>query len=474
MFENKTFGRKNNVVTSDVVEKKQNQVTINPIVEKKILSSNIGKVSEENEEKRKKMYKIQQYLTDELLQSVPMSELTGKNRQDVESIILTPLNDIMDNYSTKIGLDDREYIINDIINEMIGLGPLESLLARDDISDIMICGPNKIYIEVNGKIELTPIKFRDENQLINTCRRIVSAIGRRVDESSPICDARLADGSRVAIVAPPLSPDGTTLTIRKFKKDKLDLDSLIRFGSISPDAARVIQILSESRCNMLVSGGTGSGKTTLLNCITKYISPGERIITIEDAMELQLQQPHVVRWETRPPNLEGKGEVTISDLLKAALRHRPERIIIGEIRGKEAFDLLQAMNTGHDGSAGTVHSNSPIEAVSRIESMVAMGGWNLPATQVRKQIVGSLDVIVQVSRLRDGSRKVTHITEVVGLEGDVVQFQDLMKFELEGEHDGKLIGKHKMFAVRPYSIEKAKYYGLENELMKAMQGNNNG
>lgn len=459
MSESRLFGRKEQIKKK--FENAQSNVQNTPV---KTPSNDITKHAIE-----KRNYEIQRALTEELLQTVSVNDLTNMTREEVEKTIIPPLENLIENYVDKIPLEVRDVLINDIINEMVGLGPLESLLERDEISDIMICGPEKVYIEVNGKIELTPVRFRNENQLINTCRRIVSAVGRRVDEASPICDARLLDGSRVAIVVPPLSPDGTTMTIRKFKKDKLGLPDLINYGSLSPSAARVIEILSECRCNVLVSGGTGSGKTTLLNCVTRYFSPGERIITIEDAMELQLQQPHVVRWETRPPNLEGKGEVTISDLLKAALRHRPERIIIGEIRGKEAFDLLQAMNTGHDGSAGTVHSNSPSEAIGRLESMVAMGGWNLPSSQVRQQIVGSLDVIIQVSRLRDGSRKVTHITEVCGLEGEVVQLQDLMRYEVEGEKDGKVIGKHKMSGIRPHFIDKAKYYGLEKDLIFAMQ-----
>ncbi|MBD3660657.1 MAG: CpaF family protein, partial [Arenibacter algicola] len=343
-------------------------------------------------------------------------------------------------------------------------------LERDDIADLMVNGPDTCYIEVNGKMELTDVKFRDQAQLMNICQRIVSAVGRRVDEASPICDARLADGSRVNVIAPPLAIDGTALTIRKFKKDKLTLEDLLKFGSITPELKAVLEVISAIRLNTLISGGTGSGKTTLLNCMTGHIDPAERIITCEDSAELQLQQPHVVRLETRPPNLEGEGEITMRDLVKNCLRMRPERIIVGEVRGPEAFDLLQAMNTGHDGSMGTVHANNPREAISRVENMIMMGGYNLPSKAMREQISGAVQIIVQAARLRDGSRKITHLTEVVGMEGDVVTLQDICVYEIEGEDaNGKLIGRHKFTGMRPSFWDKAKYYGLERKLAEAMQ-----
>src|SRR6202000_3451282 len=283
--------------------------------------------------------------------------------------------------------------------------PLEPLLARDDIADIMVNGANRVFIEVGGKVQLTSIRFRDNAQLMNICQRIVSQVGRRVDESSPICDARLADGSRVNVIAPPLSLDGPTLTIRKFRKDKRTLDALVKFGSISPAGARVLGVIGRCRCNILISGGTGSGKTTLLNCMTAYIDTEERVITCEDAAELQLQQPHVVRLETRPPNLEGQGQITMRDLVRNCLRMRPERIIVGEVRGPEAFDLLQAMNTGHDGSMGTPQPNTPREALSRLESMITMGGYSLPSRTIREMICAAVDVVVQAERLRDRSEE---------------------------------------------------------------------
>ena len=301
--------------------------------------------------------------------------------------------------------------------------------------------PDRVFIEVAGKVQLTHIRFRDNAQLMNICQRIVSQVGRRVDETSPICDARLLDGCRVNVIAPPLSLDGPTLTIRKFRKDKLTLDDLVRFGSISP-AAPACCVIGRSRCNVLISGGTGSGKTTLLNCMTAYIDVEERIITCEDAAELQLQQPHVVRLETRPPNLEGQGLITMRDLVRNCLRMRPERIIVGEVRGPEAFDLLQAMNTGHDGSMGTLHANSPREAMGRLESMITMGGFSLPMKTIREMIVGSIDVIIQAERLRDGSRRITKVTEVVGTEGEVVITQDLIIYEITGEDEtGRMQGQ---------------------------------
>lgn len=355
-------------------------------------------------------------------------------------------------------------------DDMLGFGPLEPLLERDDIADIMINGPDTTYIEVKGKIERTEVHFRDNQHLTTICQRIVGAIGRRVDESSPMCDARLPDGSRVNVIIQPLAVDGACMTIRKFKKDKLTLETLVGYGSMSPSAAKLIMAIGRSRVNTLVSGGTGSGKTTMLNCLTRYIESGERIITCEDACELQLQQPHVVRLETRPPNLEGVGEVTMRDLVKNCLRMRPERIIVGEVRGSEAFDLLQAMNTGHDGSMGTVHANNPREAISRMENMIAMGGLNLPAKAVREQIASAINVIVQVQRLRDGSRKLTHISEITGMEGDVVTMQDLFVLEYLGEDaDGKLITRLKSTGLRPKFYDKARQFGVEQYVLDAME-----
>ena len=298
----------------------------------------------------------------------------------------------------------------------------------------------------------------------------MSQVGRRVDESSPICDARLPDGSRVNVIAPPLALDGPALTIRKFKRDRLTLDQLVRYGSITPEGRTLLAIIGRVRCNVIISGGTGSGKTTLLNCMTGYIEEDERVITCEDSAELQLQQPHVVRLETRPPNLEGEGEITMRDLVKNCLRMRPDRIIVGEVRGPEAFDLLQAMNTGHDGSMGTLHSNSPRECISRLESMILMGGYNLPAKTIREMIVSSVDIIIQAARLRDGSRKITHVTEVIGLEGEVVTLQDLFIYDIFGEDSsGRVSGQHRTTGIaRPHFWDKARYFNEDKRLSEIL------
>ncbi len=416
-----------------------------------------------------KLAEIKIAVFNDLLEAVDLTELSKLKPDQVRDEINDMVAEIINMRSLVLTVIEQQQVVKDICNDILGLGPLEPLLERDDIADIMVNGPDTVYIEANGKIELTDIKFRDGAQLMNICQRIVTAVGRRVDESSPICDARLADGSRVNVIAPPLAIDGAALTIRKFKKEKLTLETLVGFGSISEEGAEVLRIASATRNNILISGGTGSGKTTLLNCMTRFIDPGERIITCEDSAELQLQQPHTVRLETRPPNLEGQGEVTMRDLVKNCLRMRPERIIVGEVRSAEAFDLLQAMNTGHDGSMGTVHANNPREGIGRLENMIAMGGFTLPAKAVREQIASAINIIIQASRLRDGSRKITHITEVIGMEGDVVTMQDLFVYEIQGEDEnGKIVGEHKSTGLRPAFWDKARYYGMEQRLAKAL------
>ncbi len=405
-----------------------------------------------------------------LIEAIDLSQLSKLDAETAREEIRDIVNEIISLRNVVMSIAEQEDLLDDICNDVLGYGPLEPLLARDDIADIMVNGAAKTYIEVNGKIQLTNVRFRDNAQLMNICQRIVSQIGRRVDESSPICDARLMDGSRVNVIAPPLALDGPALTIRKFKKDKLTLDQLVRFGSISPDGAEVLKIVGKVRCNVLISGGTGSGKTTLLNCLTNYIENDERVITCEDAAELQLQQPHTVRLETRPPNLEGTGAITMRDLVRNCLRMRPERIIVGEVRGPEAFDLLQAMNTGHDGSMGTLHANSPREALSRLESMITMGGFTLPSRTIREMIVTSIDVIIQASRLRDGSRRITHVTEVLGLEGDVIITQDIILYDILGEDaNGKIKGRHRSTGIgQPRFWDRARYYGEEERLAAAL------
>jgi len=405
-----------------------------------------------------------------LIEAIDLAQLAKMNPENARLEIRGIINEIVSLKSVVLTSEEQDELVEDICNDVLGLGPLEPLLARDDIADIMVNGANKTYIEVRGKIQLTNIRFRDNAQLMNICQRIVSQVGRRVDETSPICDARLLDGSRVNVIAPPLALDGPALTIRKFRKDKLTLDQLVGFGAISPEGGEILKIIGRVRCNVVISGGTGSGKTTLLNCLTNYIDIDERVITCEDAAELQLQQPHVVRLETRPPSIEGTGAIPMRDLIRNCLRMRPERIIVGEVRGPEAFDLLQAMNTGHDGSMGTLHANSPREALGRLEAMITMGGSGLPARTIREMIVSSVDVIIQAARLRDGSRRITHITEVLGLEGDVIITQDLFLYNIVGEDaDGRLKGRHVSTGIsRPRFWDRARYFGEEARLAMAM------
>ena len=421
-------------------------------------------------EKSEQYYATKTTVFNALIDTIDLGQLAQLDQESAREEIRDIVVEIISIKNVVMSISEQEGLLDDICNDVLGYGPLEPLLARDDIADIMVNGADTTYIEVNGKIQRTNVRFRDNAQLMNICQRIVSQVGRRVDEASPICDARLLDGSRVNVIAPPLAIDGPTLTIRKFKKDKLRLEDLVNFGSISVPGSEILRIIGHSRCNVLISGGTGSGKTTLLNCLTGFIEPDERVITCEDSAELQLQQPHVVRLETRPPNIEGSGAVTMRELVKNCLRMRPERIIVGEVRGPEAFDLLQAMNTGHDGSMGTLHANSPREALSRVESMITMGGFSLPARTIREMIVGSIDVVIQATRLRDGSRRIINITEVMGLEGDTIVLQDVLTYEIDGEDaDGKLIGQHRGTGIgRPKFWERARYYNLEQELAAAL------
>ncbi len=406
----------------------------------------------------------------DLKDGIDLKALVRMDSKRAREEVLTAVEEISKFRALDLTSGELSKIARECADDMLGFGPLEPLLEQDNVNDIMINGPDVIYVERNGKIDRTNIRFRDNQHLTTICQRIVGAIGRRVDESSPICDARLPDGSRVNVIIPPLAVDGSCMTIRKFTKEKLTLEKLLEFGSMTPSCAKLIMAIGRSRVNVLVSGGTGSGKTTMLNCLTRYIESGERIVTCEDACELQLQQPHVVRLETRPPNLEGMGEVTMRDLVKNCLRMRPDRIIVGEVRGPEAFDLLQAMNTGHDGSMGTVHANNPREGISRMENMIAMGGLNLPTVAVREQIASAVQVIIQVQRLRDGSRKVTHVTELTGMEGEVVTMQDLFKLEIQGEDDsGKLLTHLKSSGLRPRFIDKARQFGVDHIVKDAME-----
>ena len=393
--------------------------------------------------------------------SLPRKELV----RQLEALV----GELLVEHRIQLNRPEQADLVYQIVNDMLGLGPLEPLLEDDGITDIMINGPKQIYIEKKGKLELTGVTFEDNAHLLNICNRIVSRIGRRVDESNPICDARLLDGSRVNIIIPPLAIDGASVSIRKFGKRQIGFDQMAQQGNISPAMATLLRVAARCRLNMVVSGGTGSGKTTMLNALSGMIDNGERVVTIEDAAELRMQQPHVVRLETRPANLEGNGEVNMRDLVKNALRMRPDRIILGEVRGPEAIDLLQAMNTGHDGSMGTLHANRPREALTRLENMVTMGVASLPPKAIRSQIAGSLQMIVQISRMRDGVRRVTHITEVMGMEGEVIITQDLFTYEFKGETvDGKLSGTFKSSGLRPHFLPRAAYYGLDKVLMEVI------
>jgi pilus assembly protein CpaF len=351
----------------------------------------------------------------------------------------------------KVTLNRREQFALEkvLIDELLGFGPLEELLNDPDVTDIMVNGPEQTYIEKKGKLTIAPIRFRDESHLFQIAQRIVNQVGRRVDQTTPLADARLKDGSRVNVIVPPLSLRGTAISIRKFSEKPITLDMLRDFGSMSDKMCTALKVAGACRMNIVISGGTGSGKTTMLNALSKMIDPGERVLTIEDAAELRLQQPHWLPLETRPPNLEGQGAITIGDLVKNALRMRPDRIILGEIRGAECFDLLAAMNTGHDGSMCTLHANSPRECLGRMENMIMMGDIKIPKEAISRQIAESVDLIVQVKRLRDGSRRTTNVTEVIGMEGDVIVTQELFKFEyLDESEDGKIIGEFRSTGLR--------------------------
>ena len=396
-----------------------------------------------------------------LASELPRNEL----RRQIETII----HDIANEDRLELSGREQARLAEELVNDMIGFGPLEALLADDSVADIMINGPSNIFIERRGRLERSDIRFRDAEHIATIAKKIAARIGRRIDESSPMVDARLPDGSRVNVVFPPIALDSPCMSIRKFTKKRLDLDGLVRVGAMTPTIARLLGIAARCRLNIVISGGTGSGKTTLLNALSQLIDHGERIITVEDAAELQLQQPHVVRLETRPENLEGVGQVSQRDLVRNALRMRPDRIIIGEVRGAEAFDMLQAMNTGHDGSISTVHANTTRDALTRVENMVMMG-FNLPPRSIRTQIVGALDLIIQVQRMRDGGRRVTQITDVVGLEEDVVTINDIARFEFEREDSqGRIHGRYVMAGARPSFVGRLEYFGLERAWAAAMQ-----
>ncbi|GDX93074.1 MAG: CpaF family protein [Planctomyces sp.] len=394
----------------------------------------------------------------EKLDMTRVSELEGDSlRREIRVVV----EHLCDTENTMLNRSERERLVEEVLDEAFGFGPLELLLKEDDVADIMINGPKNVFVEKNGRIQRSEVTFRDNEHLMQILDRIVSRVGRRIDETSPMVDARLPDGSRLNAIIPPLALDGPSLTIRRFGSNPLTLEDLLKFGAFTPEMVMFLEGAMKARLNMIISGGTGSGKTTLLNTLSSFISNENRIVTIEDAAELQLQQEHVLRLETRPPNIEGRGRITATDLVRNALRMRPDRIIIGECRGGETLDMLQAMNTGHDGSLTTVHANNPRDAISRIETLVNMSGYELPMLAVRKQIASAVNLIIQASRLQGGSRKVTYITEVIGMEGDVIVMQDIFRFVQDGINDqGKAWGHFESTGVRPRCIEHMESSGI--------------
>src|SRR5215207_2584244 len=397
-----------------------------------------------------------------LINRMDLTKLSSLTPDQVHAEVSRLAESVLAQEAMPLSVAERERLVNDVQHELFGLGPLEPLLKDPTISDILVNSHHTIYIERRGKIEATTVRFKDDEHLMRVIERIVSSVGRRIDESSPMVDARLQDGSRVNAIIPPLSIDGPVLSIRRFGADPLRMAMLIEYKALTKDIADMLQMVVTARLNILISGGTGSGKTTLLNALSAFIPSDERIVTIEDSAELQLQQPHTVRLETRPPNIEGKGEVTQRDLVKNALRMRPDRIVIGEVRGGEAIDMLQAMNTGHDGSLTTIHANTPRDALARLETMIQMTGMRLSDRAMRQQVASALDLVVQVARLSDGTRRLTSISEITGMEGETITMQEIFLFERTGvDKDGQVIGRFRPTGVRPRFAERLKQYGMQ-------------
>lgn len=420
------------------------------------------------------LLKFKRYLIENVGRSIEGQEFQITNKAE---FMKQRLNEVYSQARVNLPEDIRQQIFHDILDELTGFGPIQPLLDDPDISEVMVNGPKKVFVEKNGKLTKSPITFDDDNHVLRIIDRIILPLGRRVDIDSPTVDARLPDGSRVNAVIPPVSIDGPSITIRKFKKDKLSVEQLIKFGSLTPNMGEFIKACVHAHLNIVISGGTGSGKTTLLNVLSSFIPESERIVTIEDAAELQLQQDHVLRMETKVANVDGRGAVTIRDLVKNSLRMRPDRIIVGECRGGETLDMLQAMNTGHDGSLTTLHANTPRDAISRMETMVLMSGMDLPLKVVRQQISSAIDLIIQQTRLKDGSRKVTAITEVVGMEGETVVLTDIFKFEQTGvSKDGKIDGELKATGIRPLFSPRleAAGYKLSGEIFMPSPGSGGG
>ncbi|WP_295543032.1 CpaF family protein [uncultured Thiohalocapsa sp.] len=406
-----------------------------------------------------------QALLQQVVKMMDLSVLARLPDGEARTQIQDACEGLLAQQSLPLNTAERQRIIHEIQNEILGLGPLEGLLADSSISDILVNGPDQVYVERHGKLEMTGTRFDSERHLRTIIDRVVSRVGRRIDESSPMVDARLADGSRVNAIIPPLTLSGPLMSIRRFPTDRLTMERLIELGALTRDIARVLQVVVHGRANVLICGGTGSGKTTMLNVLSSFIPPDERVITIEDSAELQLQQPHVIRLETRPPNIEGRGEVTQRDLVRNSLRMRPDRIVVGEVRGAESLDMLQAMNTGHDGSLTTIHANSPRDGLTRIESMVAMSGVNLPTRALRAQIASALDLVVHLERQEDGRRRVTSVQEIDGLEGDMITMSEIFRFEREGiDREGKVLGHFSATGLVPKFHEQMRRRGLELDI----------
>jgi pilus assembly protein CpaF len=410
------------------------------------------------------------FIHETITKTLDILRLSQMARTEAAEQVAVHVKEVAKHHNFAVTPHELNHLCKIAADDLLGLGPLEPLLARADVDEIMVNGPNCVYIEIDGVIERSSVTFRNERQLLSICQRIVAKVGRHVDEASPMCDARLPDGSRVNIILPPLALDGTILTIRKFPAEKITLERMVELGSVDEITAEMIRIIAACRVNVLVTGGTGSGKTTMLNCLTRFINRRERIVTCEDAAELQLQQPHVLRLETRMANTEGGGLVPMRELVKNSLRMRPDRIIVGEVRGAEAFDLLSAMSTGHDGSMGTIHANTPRDALGRLENMIAMAGLNLPIVSVRQQICSAINVIIHVQRIRDGSRKVVSISEVTGMEEDVISMQDLITYQHMGKdaHD-KSVGVFRPSKLRPKFFDKLAEYDMEEKFISLME-----
>ena len=436
----------------------QNAIARKPVQKKAAEANGVDR----DRKRKERLGEIKIELHRELLENLNLAALENADESELRSEISAIASEVLEARNIVLNREDRTQLNKELYDEVTGLGPLETLLQDDTVNDILVNGPQQIFVERAGKLEISDITFKDEKHLMRIIDKIVSAVGRRVDESNPYVDARLADGSRFNAMVPPIAVDGSLVSIRKFKKDKLGIDDLVNFGAFTEEMAAYLQAAVSTRLNVIVSGGTGSGKTTTLNALSSFIDDAERILTIEDTAELQLQQTHVGRMESRPPNVEGKGEVSPRDCLKNALRMRPDRIIVGETRGAEVIDMLQAMNTGHDGSMTTIHANSARDGISRLENMIAMAGIEMPIKAVRSQISSAVNLIVQASRLQDGSRRMTSITEITGMEGDVISMQEIFRFQRVGlTPDNKIIGHFTATGVRSHYSERFRLWGFD-------------